>query len=766
MQLHSLPDMSTATKPYNKAGLHCELTQLALATGLCVVGASAFAQSTATLPAVTVTESTGTSVKVDTAPSAKFTAPLKETPKSVQVISEEVIKQTGATSLQDALRSSSGITFGSGEGGSASGDRPFMRGSDAQSSIFIDGMRDIAPSAREVFNLEAIEVVKGADSAYAGRGGAGGSINMSTKKPQDENFISGDVGLGSDNYRRATLDGNWKLNETTAMRLNAMAHDADVPGRNGPDNQRWGIAPSVTFGLNTPDRLTLSLQHLETDDTPDGGVPWNLPAAFPAASTVELKPTTGGNRDNWYGRPGLDMRKEKSDVLTANYEHDFSSTHKLRNTLRYTNASQDYIWAQPDDSKGSVQNDKVFRRYNARATDTTTWQNVTEITGESQWGGKRNRYAVGVELSREAARYGSITGSDFTSSASKCTAINANCTSLSNPDHRPYNGTIVFGNQSNVFTTNTIALYGFDTIDLNDQWLLNAGLRLDHYRTKARSTSAAESAVETLLNYQLGAVYKLTPQGNLYASIGSASTPGNANLGLDGDTTIFDGTGSRGTINSSDLAPEKTRSIEFGTKWDLLNKRLGINAAIFRNEVTNARVTDATGNASSDNLGRTTGKKSINGFEIGIVGNVTPGVNVTLGYTFMDSTLKDIGRLANGTPKAGTGMQFPGAPKHSASLWTTYKPNNKLTLGLGAYAQSTMVASYAYANNNQTLVKRQVSGYTRFDAMASYAINPNVTFQLNLMNLGDKTYYASANSPHYATLAAGRSAVASLKFNY
>jgi catecholate siderophore receptor len=760
--------MSNASKTSNKAGLHCELSPLhmALAAGLCIAGASAFAQETATLSTVTVTESSASAVKVEEAVSSKFTAPLKETPKSVQVISEEVIKQTGATNLQDALRASSGITFGSGEGGSTAGDRPFMRGSDAQSSIFIDGMRDIAPSAREVFNLEAIEVVKGADSAYAGRGGAGGSINMSTKKPKNDNFISGDVGLGTDNYKRATLDGNWKLNETTAVRLNAMAHDADIPGRNGPENKRWGIAPSVAFGLNTPDRLTLSLQHLQTDDIPDGGTPWNLPTSFPNVGVFELKPTTGGNRENWYGRTGLDMRKEKSDVLTANYEHDFSSTNKLRNTLRYTKASQDYIWAQPDDSKGSVAGDKVFRRYNTRSTDTTTWQNVTEATGEAQWGGKRNRYAFGVELSRETSKYGSITGSDFTSNASKCTAINANCTSLSNPDHRPYNGTIVFGDKTNKFETNTVALYGFDTIDLNDQWLLNAGLRLDHYRTKATSSSAAVSSVETLLNYQLGAVYKLSPEGNLYASIGSSSTPGNANLGLDGDTTIFDGSGARGTINASALDPEKTRSIELGTKWELLNKRLGVNAAIFRNEVTNARVSDATGNANNDNLGRTNGKKVINGFEIGATGSVAKGVDVTFGYTFMDSKLKDNGFLANGTPKAGTGLAFPGAPKHSASLWATYKPNNKLTLGLGAYAQSTMVASYAYANNNQTLVKRQVSGYTRFDAMVSYVINPNVTFQLNLMNLGDKEYYASANSPHYATMAAGRSAVASLKFTY
>lgn len=758
--------MSNAAKTSNKAGLHCELTQLALATGLCFVGASAFAQETTTLSTVTVKEAATSPVKVDEAVSSKFTAPLKETPKSVQIISEEVIKQTGATSLKDALKGSSGITFGSGEGGSASGDRPFMRGSDAQSSIFIDGMRDIAPSAREVFNLEAIEIVKGSDSAYAGRGGAGGSINMSTKKPKNENFISGDVGLGTDHYKRATLDGNWKLGETTAFRLNAMAHDADVPGRNGPENKRWGIAPSVTFGLHTPDRLTLSLQHLETDDVPDGGMPFNLPKSLPSSGTVIIKPTTGGNRENWYGLRGLDMQKERSDTFTANYEHDLSESNKFRNTLRYTKSSQKYIWAQPDDSKGNVANGQVFRRYNTRHSETQTWQNVSELTGQANWLGLKNRFAFGAEVAHEASEYGSYSGSGFTSDANKygnCATYPQYCTSLSNPGGS-FNGTVVKGPITNKFQSNTIALYGFDTIDLNDQWLLNTGLRLDHYRTRAGTTTENFERVDTLLNYQLGMVYKLTPQGNLYASMGSSSTPGNSNMGLDGNSSVINtSTGRSPTLNAEDMAPEKTKSIEFGTKWDFLNKRLGVTAAIFRNEVTNARVLDPT-----TKLAAMAGKKSVNGFELGVTGQIMPSVDVSFGYTFMDSEQKSIGKTAYGAPNAGTGMEFPGTPKHSASLWATYKPTQKLTLGLGAYAQSSMVASYAYASstNPNTLLIRQVSGYARYDAMLSYVINPNVTFQLNVMNLGDKEYYASANSPHYATLGAGRSAVASLKFNY
>ena len=227
--------------PTDSSGSRCELKQIVIAASLCLMSAGAFAQQETTLSTVNVEAAVDTGFKTEASSQGKFTAPLIDTPKTVQIISEELIKQTGATSLQDALRSTPGITFGNGEGGNPSGDQPFIRGMDAQSSTFVDGMRDISAGTREVFNLESVEVIKGADSAYAGRGGAGGSINLTTKKAKNENFISGDVGLGTDNYLRGTLDINRKINETTGFRLNAMGHSADVPGRNGPDNKRWAL---------------------------------------------------------------------------------------------------------------------------------------------------------------------------------------------------------------------------------------------------------------------------------------------------------------------------------------------------------------------------------------------------------------------------------------------------------------------------------------------------------------------------------------------
>ena len=756
--------MSNATKPYNKAGLHCELTQLALATGLCVVGASAFAQD-ATLSTVTVQESATPSLKVDTAPSAKFTAPLLDTPKTVQVINEELIKQSGATSLQEALKATPGITFGNGEGGSPTGDQPFIRGADAQSSTFVDGLRDIAAGTREVFNLESVEVIKGADSAYAGRGGAGGSINLTTKKAKADNFISGDVGLGTDNYKRATLDLNRKLGETIGFRLNAMAHDADVPGRNGPENQRWGIAPTVTFGMGTPTEVTLSWQHLQTDDMPDGGVPYlygNTAGAtngttLPGGSVI--RPTYGSNRANWYGLKDRDYSKEESDLFSASVEHKFTEHNKFRNTLRYSKSKQDTVWTQPDDSKGNVQNGYVYRRGNARLADVRTLQNVSEFTGKAQTGTIAHSYAFGLELSKEKSDVKSSAVQQSGTIAACPAPGNMWCTPLDNPDSSvPWNFAWTLPAQPTLNQIDTTALYGFDTLKFNDQWLLNAGLRVDHYRLSASGPAGGRGATaypaydlkrsDTLYNYQLGLVYKPATNGSIYASFGTSSRPGGSTLG-NGNEDL-----STTTNALADLKPEKTRSIELGTKWEVLQQQLSLNAALFRNEVTNVRITE-------NGVTYMGGNKVVNGLELGFSGRILPQLSVFGGYTYMDSEQKDLG-LNN----VGNGLPFPNTPKHSFSLWASYKPMAKLTLGLGLYAQSEVAQGYVRSGVDQGIVTKGVAGYSRYDAMASYQFNPNLALQLNVYNLTDKVYYSGVRSPHYANIGAGRSAVATLKFTY
>jgi catecholate siderophore receptor len=207
--------------------------------------------------------------------SPKFTQPLVDTPQTIQVISKALIQQQGATTLTEALRNTPGVgTFFLGENGSTNtGDAVYMRGFNTSSSIFVDGVRDLNTISRDVFNIEQVEVTKGPDSTEYGRTAPSGAINMVTKQPMLKDAVSGSVGYGSDNQKRATADWNQQIGDGAAFRLNVLDQNSGVPGRHDVENDRWGVAPSLAFGLNTSTRVYLDFLHVKQDNVPDGGVP-------------------------------------------------------------------------------------------------------------------------------------------------------------------------------------------------------------------------------------------------------------------------------------------------------------------------------------------------------------------------------------------------------------------------------------------------------------------------------------------------------------
>ena len=227
------------------------------------------AQATSTLETVDVE---GRRVRREPA-SPRFTADVIDTPRAVTVIPQRIIEQTGATSLQDLLRTSPGITFGAGEGGQPLADRPFIRGQSSGNNIFLDGIRDTGGQQREVFALEQVEVIKGPDSVYSGRGSGGGSINLSSKQPRLERFTTVSLGGGTDSYARAAVDWTAPLGETSALRINLMGAQADVAGRDAVDYDKWGVLVSAGIGLGTDTSLTASYYHVTSNQMPDYGIP-------------------------------------------------------------------------------------------------------------------------------------------------------------------------------------------------------------------------------------------------------------------------------------------------------------------------------------------------------------------------------------------------------------------------------------------------------------------------------------------------------------
>lgn len=720
--------------------------------------------------AITGEAQDSTSYQVEKASSPKYTAPLVDTPRSVTVIPQQVLKDTGALNMQDALRTVPGITFGAGEGGNPQGDRPFIRGFDAQGDTYLDGVRDTGSQSREIFAVENIEVSKGPNSAIGGRGAAGGSINLVSKKAHLGNSFDGGFTYGSDQTQRYTLDGNYQFSDSAAGRLNLMSHESNVAGRDKVDYDRWGIAPSLAFGLGTDTRVNLDYYHLESNDTPDSGIPYTIPTGGSAARTKSNpdKPYAGGDHDNFYGLD-RDFRKGRTDTATFAIEHDLNDALTIKNTLRHGSSMQDYILTQPDDSKGNVNNGSVWRRANTRVSNTETTTNQTDLFGTFYVAGFKNSFSTGVEYTREQSEKSSYNVNTDTTprttnvpSSSNCTpamigaSSGYNCTSLSTPNpNDPWNGAISRNYAGTDTQADTYALYVFDTLELSEQWLVNMGLRYDHFDTDYKTYNAAGTTTSKgddtseFVTGQFGVVYKPAENGSIYASYATSATPPGNTLGEGQEGNPLGGTPDRsGNLLSSDMEPETTKNYEIGTKWDLLNDRLSLTADIFRTEKENARVQVDT--SSYENAGKT----RVQGFELSASGKITDKWQVFAGYAFMDSEQVDGGPLG----RANDGNDLPNTPKNSASLWTTYQVTPKLTIGGGAFYVDDVYGSVA----NTTMV----DSYVRYDAMAAYKLTKNVDLQLNVQNLTDETYYDKAFSTHFANQAAGRTALLSTNFHF
>jgi catecholate siderophore receptor len=737
------------------------------------------------LGGVTVTDTAinEQSYKVDRAASPKYTAPLLDTPKTVIVLPSEVIRESGSTTFVEALRTVPGITFGAGEGGNPQGDRPFIRGFDAQGSTYVDGVRSVGGQSREIFAIEQIEVVKGGDSTMGGRGSAGGSLNLVSKMPHAGTDARADLSYGTDNYKRATIDANYQISDIAAVRLNAMWHDADVSKRDVVTYNRWGVSPSFVLGLDTPTRAYLNYYHLQSDDIPDPGIPFEragTAAQVNTADKLNIGPAEVVNgqsvaRSNFYGLANRDFRTTNIDEFLFRFEHDLSDKIRVRSTAKYANVKQAYIITQPDDSQGNVANGLVWRRVNTRWSDVDSMVGQVDLSGTFSTGPIEHRFSAGLETSWEQSDRGSyvvstnvVTGSP---AAQRCNAANQaafNCTSLFTPNpyanwqNIPAGGgaavPITRTNRTGQTNATTYAVYGFDTISITDALLLNVGLRYDWYKTTSRTISATGTAPTTslrledkFLNYQAGLVFKPVQSGSLYVSFAKSTTPVGSLIGEGQEGNALTNTA---LITLNDLKAEETKSYEVGTKWEFFDAALALNLALFRTETKNARTTNAQG------LAEYVGDRRIEGVEVGFNGKPLPFWSIFGGYTYMDSEVRNAGlnNINNGKP-------FPNTPKHSFTTWTTFDIAERFQIGGGAIYNSKQYGSFGSIAGLGTIV-RSIPGYWRFDATGSVTITDNVSLRVNVQNLTNKKYYDRTYTTHYAAIAPGRSAFATLSLKY
>ncbi len=752
----------------------------ARAVGLVVVSLAAFDIARAAAPAepqvmqgVSVTEEVEDGYKVDTASSPKFTAPLLDTPQTITVIPKALLDDQGLGSLADALRNTPGITFTLGENGNTTaGDSITMRGFDTAGSIFLDGVRDLGAVSRDTFNTEQIEIVKGPSGSDNGRGAPSGYINMSSKQPNLQDAASSKLAFGTDDRMRVEADlnqtlGNW---EGAAARLNMFYDKGDRPDRDVADSGRWGFAPSLALGLGSETRAYFNFLFTKQNNTPDGGLPtiglldYNYnPIATPAGSTQQqidniaalnnaIAPLVNAapavDLGNYYGSAD-DYEHVRANMFTAKFEHDLSEYTTLRNTSRY----------------GRYTLQRVITGINALGNTFTGAANsgtAVVVSDPSLWTVSRSRQGrnevneiltnqsnLATSFGTGAVSHSLSTGFEFiyerqlnrTMAASGTTAA----ANLYRPSTADAFGPVSLTGARTDGKTVTAAVYLFDTLTFSEKWSLNAGVRLDRFRTEYASVPAppvapavpgASSYLEgegNLFTGKLGLVFKPVEYGSIYAAVGtSEQPPGGANF------TLASGApnATTGAVNSNapNLDPQKATNLEVGTKWDLLENRLVLTAAVFDTRNENDLATQDL------NTGEITqyGERKVRGFELGASGMITPNWQVTAGFASMDTEIVE-GSATN------TGAQLQYSPKVTFTSWTTYRFPFGLTLGGGARYTDSQFRNGNATQASVTNLAVNPEAWV-FDAMAGYDVNQRVVLQLNLQNITDKFYLNSINN--------------------
>lgn len=714
--------------------------------------------------------------KVDRVQSPKATAAILDTPQTITVISTQTIRQQNLLTLRDALSTIPGITFGAGEGGGGYGDSINLRGYSASNDITVDGVRDSAQYSRtDPFNLQQIEVYNGANSVYNGSGSVGGTINLVQKTPQATDLTVLEAGVGTDDYYRATVDSNLRVSDMVAVRLNAMYHENDVPRRDVEKYERWGIAPSVTLGIESPTRVTLSYLHQEDDNIPTYGVPYYV---------YEGGLLPGAPYSGYFGFGNMDRQQITVDQATVAFDHDFSDALSIRNLSRWQRVDQD-VTVNPPQGSYCLANGFLPQtafgvpgaacatpglyapsgpRGTTRFSENQLMYNQTDLKAVFNTGGLEHTFVIGASITKEDY---DLTQGNVQRFADG-TAPAYDPISIADPQG-VYTGPVNFiASSIQAGSLTNKAVYAFDTIKLGEQFELNGGLRYENNKGSFRSENLTSGVTqfsdndENLFSYRAGAVFKPTPASSIYVSYANSETPALATVRL-------------GCVSNSgsfcDTAPEKAVNYEIGAKLELMEGALLLTAAAFRNERTNYRVT------SNDVLQPTEqvldGRARVDGIALGATGHVTPAWTVFANYTYLDSeTRQGISDYCVANPGVGDcpvedilkGRPLNSTPKHSGSLFTAYTLPFGLQVGYGFTYQGSMVV-----RNDVTAGPLPKSDdYFVHRAMLSYPFGNGMTVQLNVQNFTNEKYFTNVRNTTngWAVPGEGRSARLSLFYSF
>ena len=677
----------------------------------------------------------------------RHTRPLAETPQNITVLTKAAIDDSGYTDLRSILDAQPGITLGTGENGNAFGDRYIIRGQEARSDVFVDGLRDPGMTVRESFATEQVEISKGPNSSFAGRGTSGGAVNSVTKQAtMDYDFSKLSAAVGTDKHTRVTLDTNQVLSDKVALRANALYGYEEVPDRDPADRGRKGVAVSGLFLPSDKLEVVLDYYGFRGEDKPDLGsyLVGTVPNRVPAKNV----PVYAQDQD---------FLESDVDTVTARLKFKIAPDLRITNATRYGTSDNGYVATGARASTTGVNNPGgVFDT--ATLSTHQGWQEVeyfanqTNLFLDKTLGGKKHEFIFGLEYTDHKVLNGVY---NVANSGQNCitgggVVLNAWCATdaSGNPVaglNNVMNRVIAKGNWDIDWNVKTTSLSAMDTVDLNDKWTVFAGLRYDRFAfdtTTQNTTTLVQTSYQyddDLYNGHLGVTYRFRPEANVYFTFSSASdiNGGESDVGSScGYGGICVDAANGVTIASS--KPETTQNLELGTKWNLMGGKLLATASVF--QITKSDVMESTpgGTGYTSTGSQNTGKNRVRGIEFGVSGLLTDKLTAQAGVTFMKAEVLESNVAAN------VGKTLSNFADNTASAQLKYQFTPKFAFGGALKYEGRKYAGQPDTAAGYTATgeySQPIPAYTVLDLFANYRFSKSLDLRVNVGNVTDKDYY-------------------------
>ncbi len=623
----------------------------------------------------------------------KTDTPLRDVPQAVTVVSRKLIADQGMQSMADVVRYVPGVTMGQGEGNR---DQPTIRGNASTSTFFVNGVRDDVQYFRDLYNVERVEGLKGANALMFGRGTGGGAINRVTKAaewtPTREVTVQG----GSYGTRRGALDVGQGVSETVALRFNGMYENSDR-FRRDVSVERYGINPAVTLAAGAATRVTADFEHFYDYRTADRGIP-----------SFQGQPAIADAR-TFFGDPSQSWSDARINVATAVVEHDIASALQIRNRTVFGDYDKMYqnVFPGSVDSTGELVSISAYNQRN----DRSSLINQTELTYRVATGSVSHTLLGGVEVGRQVSRNLRNTG-----------FFEGTATSVTAPFDDPTISLPVAFRQGETDAHNrtlatTVGLYLQDQVTLTPYLQLIAGARLERFDLSFHNFRNGEDLDrrDDLISPRAGLVVKPMEPLSVYGSYGVSYLPSSG----DQFASL--------TATTETLEPEKFENYEVGAKLDVVTG-LSLSAAVYQLDRTNTSAPDPADPARTIQ----TGSQRTKGFELGATGNLTSRWQLAAGYANQDAY------VTSRTLQAVPGAKVALVPRNTLSLWNKYQLHRMWGIGAGIIYQDEM---FAAIDNAVTL-----PSFTRFDAGAFFTLSRELRAQVNVENLFDTRYFITSHS--------------------